>query len=265
MSKVKWIKVSTGIFDNRKIKQIEAMPKGDTIVTIWFKLLCLAGVINDGGAVYITPELPYTVKGLAAELGRPQTIVQKALDTFNSFDMIEIDDGFIKLPSWDKYQDVDGLEKIKEQNRKRKQKQRERDKAPAQDILSCDSHVTVTQCHDTEEEREKEREGDKEFHSFILKDKKPVFSESVTESVTERHELGDNQRDVRKPLGGIGQDVVLLSENQIDHLLSVLSMDEFDHYVGVVANCELNGKPFKRKTHYQAIIDMAKKDRKISV
>ena len=49
MADVKWIKIATGIFDNRKIKQIETLPDKDAILVIWFKLLCLAGNLNDNG------------------------------------------------------------------------------------------------------------------------------------------------------------------------------------------------------------------------
>ena len=51
MANVKWIKIDVNIFDNRKIRQIESMPDGDSLLVIWFKLLCLAGNVNDGGLV----------------------------------------------------------------------------------------------------------------------------------------------------------------------------------------------------------------------
>ena len=54
----------------------------------------------------------------------------------------------------------------------------------------------------------------------------------------------------------------MLSQEQIDDLLDKLSIDEFDKYVNIVADCELSGKSFKKKTHYQAILDMAEKDRR---
>ena len=37
-AEVKWIKIVTDIFNNRKIKQIETMPDADSILVIWFKL-----------------------------------------------------------------------------------------------------------------------------------------------------------------------------------------------------------------------------------
>jgi predicted phage replisome organizer len=60
MAEVKWIKIATDIFDNQKIKIIESMPEGDAIIVIWFKILMLAGNVNDGGSVYFTKDIPYT-------------------------------------------------------------------------------------------------------------------------------------------------------------------------------------------------------------
>ena len=65
-------------------------------------------------------------------------------------------------------------------------------------------------------------------------------------------------------LGGtLGKGVVMLSDEQIEDLLDKLSIEEFNKYVEIVAECELNGKPYKKKTHYQAILDMAKQDRRV--
>ena len=89
MTNVKWIKLATDIFDNRKIKLIERMPDGDSLIVIWLKLLCLAGTVNDSGLVYLTREVPYTDEMLAATFDRPLTTVRLALQTFERFDMIE--------------------------------------------------------------------------------------------------------------------------------------------------------------------------------
>jgi predicted phage replisome organizer len=242
MADVKWIKVSTDMFEsNRKIKQIELMPEGDTILVIWLKLLLLAGNVNDGGDIYLTPEIPYTDEMLANELRRPLTTVRMALSIFEKFGMVEIIDDILHLSSWEKYQNIEGLDKIREQNRLRKQKQREKQKLLTGE--SRDSHGTVTACHDIEEEGEEEK--DKEIHSFILSPE-------------------DKERLKLKYLGGsLGKGVVMLSDEQFDSLLEMLSWDEFHKYIGIVAECELNGKPYKKKTHYQAILDMVEKDRKV--
>lgn len=250
MSEVKWIKVSTEMFsNNRKIKQIEVMPEGDAILVIWLKLLLLAGNINDGGAIYITPEIPYTDEMLANELRRPLTTVRLALNTFEHFGMIEIIDDILHLSSWEKYQSVDKLAEIREQNRlaqqrSRARKQERQAQLQAADGVSHDSHVTVTGCHAIEEDRDGDKE--KELHSFTL---------CVDE--------GEKEAAKRRYLGGeLGKGVVFISDAQIDSLLDELSIEEFDHYISVVADCELKGKGYKKKTHYQAILDMAMKDRK---
>lgn len=152
MAEVKWIKISTEIFDNRKIKQIESLPDGDSIIVIWVKLLCLAGQINDCGMIYFTKEIPYTEQMLAQHFNRPLTTIQMALNTFQQFGMIELIDNVVHISNWEKYQNVEGMERIREQNRLRKQRQREKQKLLPN--VSRDCHVTVTKSHATDIEED---------------------------------------------------------------------------------------------------------------
>lgn len=253
MGEVKWIKVSTNMFDSsRKIKQIELMPEGDTILVIWLKLLLLAGNINDGGQIYLTPEIPYTDEMLANELRRPLNTVRMALNLFEKFGMIQIVDDILKLSSWEKYQNIDGMERLREQNRQRVAAHRERKKLAASDC-NVTSNVTVTLCNGIEEEKEEEQE----YHSIILAEKSGEGDGLSTD-------LSTGVDSMRTAMGGeLGKGVVMLSQEQIDDLLDKLSLDEFNHYVGVVADCILKGKRYKKKTHYQAILDMASADRKV--
>lgn len=157
MADVQWIKLATYIFDNRKIKQIERMPEGDSIIVVWFKLLCLAGTCNNNGMIYLTEEIPYTEEMLATEFNMQNRIMtlKLALKTFIQFGMIQIIDDIFYISSWEKYQNVNGLEKIREQNRIRKQKQREKEK-----LLECHvtSHDNVTHCHATDKELDKDKD-----------------------------------------------------------------------------------------------------------
>lgn len=117
---IKWIKVSTDLFSNRKIRLIESMEDRDTIIVIWLKLMILAGEINDGGLIYITPESPYTSASLAVQTGREEGEIQKALSIFEDYGMIEVDEhGIIGIPNWEVYQNLETMEKIREQNRAR--------------------------------------------------------------------------------------------------------------------------------------------------
>lgn len=239
MADVKWIKVSTDMFEsNRKIKQIEMMPEGDTILVIWLKLLLLAGNVNDGGAIYLTPEIPYTEEMLATELRRPLNTVKMALTIFEKFGMIEIVDDVLHLSAWEKYQNTEKLNEIREYNRLAQQRSRERRKQlQAVNDNVNDMSMTSQPCQGIEEEGDKE----KESHSFI----------HSREEAKMRY-LG----------GSLGKGVVMLSDEQMDSLLEELSVEEFDKYVGIVADMELSGKHYKKKTHYQAILDMAAKDRR---
>ena len=61
--------------------------------------------------------------------------------------------------------------------------------------------------------------------------------------------------------GELGRGVVMLSQEQMDNLLDFLSIEEFDHYVSVIASQIIDKGRKYGKTHYQAIMDMAAKDR----
>lgn len=168
MSDVKWIKMATNIFDNRKIRQIECLPDGDAIIVIWMKLLCLAGNINDSGMVYFTKEIPYTDQMMATQFNRPIATVQMAMRTFEQFGMVEIINDMLHISNWEKYQNIEGMDKIREQNRIRKQKQRERQKL----LLEDNSHVKSRDSHATDKNRIEEEKNRKD------KDKKKSVKET---------------------------------------------------------------------------------------
>ena len=69
MSDVKWIKLTTGMFDDEKIKLISDLPEADAIQLIWIRLLVLAGKVNDNGKIYLSENIPYTDEMLAAIFG----------------------------------------------------------------------------------------------------------------------------------------------------------------------------------------------------
>lgn len=160
MAEVKWIKITTDIFDNRKIKQIESLPDGDTIIVIWVKLLCLAGDVNDSGMVYFTKEIPYTDQMLSSHFNRPLSTVQIALQTFEQFGMIELIDNILKISNWDKYQNIEGLEKIREQTRKRVERHREQKKLAAPKGCNDTCNVTVTHGNATDIDKDIDKERD---------------------------------------------------------------------------------------------------------
>jgi predicted phage replisome organizer len=159
MAEVKWIKITTDMFDNRKIKHLRKLPEGNSIVLIWVMLLTMAGRCNSGGMIFLTENIPYTPKMLADELGFEENTVLLALQALEQLNMVVTDQGFFSIAGWDEYQNIEGMEKIREQNRLRKAAQRERQKALP---VSRDSHVTVTECHATDIDIDKELDKEKE-------------------------------------------------------------------------------------------------------
>jgi predicted phage replisome organizer len=147
MSEIKWIKITTDIFDDEKIKLIEKLPEGDTMLVIWLKLLTLAGKRNDTGLIYLTRDIPFTSDMLSDVMQRDPKIVSLALNTFKSFGMIEIFDNFIQIINWEKHQNIEGMNKIKELNRLRQQRFRETKK-------KINSNVIVTLHNATDKTRE---------------------------------------------------------------------------------------------------------------
>lgn len=118
MSEVKWIKVTTDIFDDEKILLIESLPEADSIIVIWFKLLCLAGKCNNSGVFMMNDKIAYTESMLATIFRRKETTVRLALETFANFGMVEIIDNVITIPNWGKHQSVDKIEAHNEYMRK---------------------------------------------------------------------------------------------------------------------------------------------------
>ncbi|MBG9882812.1 phage replisome organizer N-terminal domain-containing protein [Bacillus paralicheniformis] len=161
MAEVKWIKLSTQMFEDEKIKLIEQMPEADTILIIWVKLLAQAGKTNASGYIFLSKNIPYTDEMLATIFNRPLPIVRMALQTFQRFGMIEIDEhNFINISNWEKHQNIEGMEKIREQNRIRKQRQRAKQKVLS--APSNESHVTSRDSHATEIDKELDKDIDKE-------------------------------------------------------------------------------------------------------
>ena len=140
MSGVKWIKISTDIFDNWKIKQIKAMPEGYKMICVWFQLLCLCGKCNESGLIILSGKVVANDELLSSIFGEDLKIIQLSLRTFEAFGMIEITtDGVTKISNWDEYQNADGLDKLREYERVRKAKQREKNKKL--EIEKCPGHV----------------------------------------------------------------------------------------------------------------------------
>jgi len=155
LADVKWIKICTDIFDDEKIILVESMPEADSIIVIWFKLLCMAGKQNNSGVFMMNDRIAYNDEMLATIFRRPINTVRLALKTFEQYGMIEIVSGTITIPNWEKHQSIAEMEKIKENTRLRVAKHREKQKLLASNE-ECNeySNVTVTLRNGTDKIRE---------------------------------------------------------------------------------------------------------------
>lgn len=163
MAEVKWIKIATDIFDDEKILLIEGLPDAYAIITVWFKLLCLAGKKNNGGVFLMNDKIPYTDKMLATIFRMNESTVKLALNAFEQFKMIEIVDGIITIPNWNKHQTLDAYERKKERDRlyqeERRAKQRALIEKSSDKSSERTSDVAVSDI-DKEEDKDIDKERD---------------------------------------------------------------------------------------------------------
>lgn len=129
MAEMQWIKLRIDMFDDEKIKIIQSMPDGDALLVVWIRLIALAGKCNANGLVLVEDEFPYTDEMLSVIFNKPLQTVKLALMTFEKFRMIESTTKGIYITNFDKHQNIEGMDRIREQNRIRKQRERERKKA----------------------------------------------------------------------------------------------------------------------------------------
>lgn len=262
---VRWIKISTNIFDDEKIKLIEKMPEGDTLLVIWFKLLVRAGLVNNNGLIYLNENIPYTDEMLSIVFDKPLPTIRLALKTFQQFGMINIaDTNAILLLNWEKYQNKEGLEKVREQGRKRQQKFREKQSQilletsknfNAENPSNVTCNVTVTECNAPEVEEEVDIEIDN--NNINNSCSRSINTENLT-TTTPNVILNDDQ----KLYGEFGN--VCLTKHEYQKLLGIcLSQKLLDELIEELSRAIGKGKysPYKEDAphaHYILLEDFYK-------
>ena len=174
MAAVKWIKLVSDLFDNRKIKQIRKMPDSDAIIVIWLQILCLAGHTNDNGLVYFSKDIPYTDEMLATEFDRPVATIRLALSILVKFGMIEVINNILMVSNWEKYQNQTRLETIRDYNREKKREYRKNRELLLQDLSRTCQTCPETDIDIEEDIRNKNKKKNKEsldvFQRFAKED-----------------------------------------------------------------------------------------------
>ena len=183
MAEVKWIKITTDVFDDEKILLIESLPEADSIIVIWFKLLCLAGKQNNSGVFMMGNSIPYTDKMLATIFRRKETTVKMALETFSQFGMIEMIDNVITIPNWGKHQNLEQIEARREYQREYQREYRQKQKLLVENDSKClHKHL----CNDDVNSLDKIREERKKEVDKKLEEKRRRKEEEMERK--KRHE-----------------------------------------------------------------------------
>lgn len=163
MNNVKWVKLCTDIFSNRKIRILLKERDGDTYFRIWIQLLTIAGECNRNGGLFLNDNKPFTLKELAKLIGKTERKFEEILTKMIDLGMITYEQNTYVIKNWGKYQSIDKLEKMRLDNNERQRKYRERKKEKSNVI------VTLNNTEDTEKEIRKEGEiksGISKFQEF---------------------------------------------------------------------------------------------------
>lgn len=123
---MEWVKLSTDMFENRKLRYIQKQEHGNELCLLWVRLLCLAGQSGTSGELWLSDAIPYDVDMLAIDLGIEQDIVEKGIALFNKLDMVTDSDGVMLITGWQEHQAVDNLERTRELTKERVRRYRER-------------------------------------------------------------------------------------------------------------------------------------------
>lgn len=169
MADIKWIKLKVGMFNDDRIKVIQAMPEGDALIVIWIRMLILAGISNAEGYLMISENLPHTEDMLATIFNKPLSVVRLALKTFETFGMVEACNEGIFITDFAAEQG-EKMQDIREYNRIKKAESRERAKQKRLEVSlagkidsqlnvndkSMTSQGNMSTCQDTDIEEDKD-------------------------------------------------------------------------------------------------------------
>lgn len=205
MAEISWIKLKTTMFDDEKIRLIQAVPESDAILVIWIRLLVLAGKTNDDGLIYIQRNMPYTEEMLATLFGKNVNTVRLALNTLANFNMIDIgEDGLLMISNWTKHQNVEGMEKVREQNRLRAKKHYEKKKELNSNVRLT-LGITESNATDIDIDKELDKEKEKENIKDIVR-QDFIFPDYLSEKTIRQIKKGNPENyEKRMPIAYLNQ------------------------------------------------------------
>ncbi|WP_252250034.1 phage replisome organizer N-terminal domain-containing protein [Clostridium sp. ZBS13] len=204
MADIKWIKITTNMFEDEKIRLIDAMPERDTIHYVWIRLLVQAGKTNSNGFIFLGENIPYTDEMLSTIFCRPLTSIRLALKTLKDFRMIEVDeDNLIKIINWEKHQNVEGMERVREQNKIRAKNFRDKKKQLKESVkVKKNEETEILDCNGDKSVQNSEEVNSNvtELKSNVMQNKNnvTVTKENKRESKNQNKKKIKNKRESKK-------------------------------------------------------------------
>lgn len=137
---VEWIKVTTNLFSDEKIRLLLGERWGEHTVLGWVRLLCLAGQVNRRGCFALGDGKPMSIRQMAVAMGQDEADTEKVVSRLADYEMLTLQsDGCWKVTNWERYQYQEGMERIREMGRKRMQLYRERQKQAEEAVAASEA------------------------------------------------------------------------------------------------------------------------------
>jgi predicted phage replisome organizer len=200
-----YLKLKDNFFDREEIKVIKNLPKGDTHICIILELKLRS--LKRGGLLLMADHIPFDITTLAAVLSREVDEVKYAIEIFQKFGLLEIQDsGAIFLTQIQGFIGKSSSEGDRVAEYRRLQKQGEKGLVHLYDTCTPKKEIEL----ETEKDLEREKYGE---------------HKNVSLSKDERLKLEKNFGDI---------DVVRWI-NKLDSYIQTTAKDYEDHYATIMA------------------------------
>ncbi|WP_315078571.1 phage replisome organizer N-terminal domain-containing protein [uncultured Clostridium sp.] len=148
------------------------------------RLLVQAGKTNSNGFIFLGENIPYSDEMLSTIFCRPLTSIRLALKTLKDFRMIKVDeDNLIKIINWEKHQNVEGMERVREQNKIRAKNFRDKKKQLKEPVKVKENEETeILDCNE-----DKSVQNSEEVNSNVTELKSNVMQNKNNVTVTKEN------------------------------------------------------------------------------
>lgn len=122
-----FLKLDINVFDDPKIVFLLSHEDGSDFFVLWIGILTLAMKSPNPGFLMVTESMPHNAGSIASMLKIKKSVVERGLQFFVEFNMIEIvDDKLIFVCNFQKHQKLDKIEQERINSKKRMRRYREK-------------------------------------------------------------------------------------------------------------------------------------------